>query len=120
MVMVGRSLRRSEPTIAWPTRDRTNRRVRRTHPASRKLRCVPPDSHAKMLPMQKNPSFRLLALSAAVAAAAVAISAQAAGLPAQVREVEGVHEYRLPNGLQVLLIPDESKPTVTVNGTYRA
>ena len=35
------------------------------------------------------------------------------------REVEGVHEYRLPNGLQVLLIPDASKPTVTVNVTYR-
>ena len=59
------------------------------------------------------------ALSAAIAAAATAFSAQAAGLPAQVREVEGVHEYRLPNGLQVLLIPDASKPTVTVNVTYR-
>ncbi len=69
--------------------------------------------------MQKNHPFRLLALSAAVAAAAAAFSAQAAGLPAQVREVEGVHEYRLPDGLQVLLIPDDSKPTVTVNVTYR-
>ena len=69
--------------------------------------------------MQKTLPFRLLALSAAIAAAAAAVSAQAAGLPAQVREVEGVHEYRLPNGLQVLLIPDESKPTVTVNVTYR-
>jgi zinc protease len=36
-----------------------------------------------------------------------------------VREVEGVREYRLANGLQVLLIPDASKPTVTVNVTYR-
>jgi zinc protease len=69
--------------------------------------------------MQKTLPFRLLALSAAIAAAAAAFQAQAAGLPAQVREVEGVHEYRLPNGLQVLLIPDESKPTVTVNVTYR-
>ena len=69
--------------------------------------------------MQKTPPTRLLALSAAVAAAAAAFSAQAAGLPVQVREVEGVHEYRLPNGLQVLLIPDASKPTVTVNVTYR-
>ncbi len=72
-----------------------------------------------MRPMQKNLPFRLLALSASIAAAAAAFSAQAAGLPAQVREVEGVHEYRLPNGLQVLLIPDASKPTVTVNVTYR-
>lgn len=72
-----------------------------------------------MRPMQKNSPNRLLALSAAIAAAAAAFSAQAAGLPAQVREVEGVHEYRLPNGLQVLLIPDASKPSVTVNVTYR-
>ena len=69
--------------------------------------------------MQKTLPFRLLALSASIAAAAAAFQAQAAGLPAQVREVEGVHEYRLPNGLQVLLIPDASKPTVTVNVTYR-
>lgn len=33
--------------------------------------------------------------------------------------VEGVSEYRLPNGLQILLIPDDSKPTTTVNVTYR-
>ncbi|MCW7541502.1 insulinase family protein [Aquabacterium sp. A7-Y] len=33
--------------------------------------------------------------------------------------VEGIEEYRLANGLQVLLVPDESKPTTTVNMTYR-
>nr|MBC8871761.1 insulinase family protein [Planctomycetota bacterium] len=32
--------------------------------------------------------------------------------------VEGITEYRLDNGLQVLLFPDASKPTVTVNITY--
>jgi len=36
-----------------------------------------------------------------------------------VTAVEGVDEYRLPNGLQLLLIPDDSKPTTTVNLTYR-
>jgi zinc protease len=36
-----------------------------------------------------------------------------------VHAVEGITEYRLPNGLQVLLIPDASKPTTTVNVTYR-
>ncbi len=36
-----------------------------------------------------------------------------------IAEVEGITEYRLPNGLQVLLAPDESKPTTTVNLTYR-
>jgi zinc protease len=33
--------------------------------------------------------------------------------------VEGITEYRLPNGLQLLMIPDASKPTTTVNMTYR-
>ncbi|MDB5959790.1 MAG: pseudouridine synthase [Massilia sp.] len=32
--------------------------------------------------------------------------------------VEGITEYRLPNGLKVLLFPDTSKPTITVNVTY--
>lgn len=36
-----------------------------------------------------------------------------------VTSVEGITEYRLPNGLQVLLIPDDTKPTTTVNMTYR-
>jgi zinc protease len=31
--------------------------------------------------------------------------------------IEGVSEYRLPNGLRVLLVPDGSKPSVTVNLT---
>lgn len=34
-----------------------------------------------------------------------------------VTQVEGITEYRLPNGLRVLLFPDPSKPTVTVNMT---
>ena len=32
--------------------------------------------------------------------------------------VEGICEYHLPNGLRVLLFPDASKPTVTVNLVY--
>lgn len=32
--------------------------------------------------------------------------------------VEGICEYRLQNGLRVLLFPDHSKPTITVNLTY--
>jgi len=54
------------------------------------------------------PSF-LLALIATAAFAA----------PQKITEVEGVSEYRLANGLQVLLAPDPAKPTVTVNVTYR-
>jgi len=46
---------------------------------------------------------------------------QAATLPAgvtQVTSIEGITEYRLDNGLRVLLAPDDSKPTTTVNMTY--
>jgi zinc protease len=35
-----------------------------------------------------------------------------------VTSVEGVTEYRLDNGLRVLMLADSSKPTVTVNVTY--
>ncbi|MEO7336576.1 MAG: pitrilysin family protein, partial [Caldimonas sp.] len=36
-----------------------------------------------------------------------------------ITSVEGIDEYRLTNGLQILLVPDDSKPTTTVNLTYR-
>jgi zinc protease len=36
----------------------------------------------------------------------------------QTASVEGITEYQLPNGLKVLLFPDASKPTITVNITY--
>jgi len=52
----------------------------------------------------------------------LAPSAQAQTLPTgvtRVQSVEGIDEYRLANGLQVLLISDSSKPTTTVNLTYR-
>jgi zinc protease len=38
--------------------------------------------------------------------------------PQKVTEAEGITEYRLANGLRVLLFPDQSKPTITVNVTY--
>lgn len=51
-----------------------------------------------------------------------ALLAQQAGLPkgvTQLASVEGITEYRLEgNGLHVLLFPDQSKPTITVNVTY--
>ena len=51
---------------------------------------------------------------------AMAQSADSAGLKSaqRVRNVEGITEYLLPNGLRVLLAPDASKPTTTVNITY--
>ncbi len=36
-----------------------------------------------------------------------------------VQTAEGISEYRLDNGLQVLLVPDQSRPTATVNITYK-
>lgn len=38
--------------------------------------------------------------------------------PEKVTSVEGLTEYRLANGLRVLLFPDASKPSMTVNITY--
>jgi zinc protease len=64
--------------------------------------------------------------TAGVAAAsgnASAASASASSTPSPasalkpIRSVEGIVEYRLDNGLQVLLYADPSKPTVTVNLT---
>src|SRR6188768_990913 len=37
----------------------------------------------------------------------------------RVTSVEGITEYRLANGLQILLFPDQSKQTITVNVTYK-
>ena len=45
----------------------------------------------------------------------------AAALPKgieRVTSVEGINEYRLANGLRVLMFPDQSKQTITVNMTY--
>ncbi|VUD59122.1 putative zinc protease [Thalassocella blandensis] len=37
----------------------------------------------------------------------------------KVRSIEGITEYQMNNGMQVLLFPDNSKDTITVNITYR-
>ena len=61
-------------------------------------------------------NLRALALLV-VQIAAPASAVTPAGV-SQTASVEGISEYRLSNGLQVLLYPDMSKPTVTVNVTY--
>ncbi len=63
----------------------------------------------------------LAALSLILSAPPAPAQPAAAGLPAgvaRVTSVEGVTEYRLANGLKILLIPDRSVDTVTVNVTY--
>jgi zinc protease len=69
-------------------------------------------------PLRSIASTCLLAASLAFAAAPSFSQALPGGIRA-VTAVEGVDEYRLPNGLQLLLVPDDSKPTTTVNLTYR-
>ncbi len=51
----------------------------------------------------------------------VLVNSYAQSLPKGVKKitsVEGITEYHLDNGLKVLLFPDPSKPTITVNITY--
>src|SRR6185436_15499632 len=38
--------------------------------------------------------------------------------PEKIRSVEGITEYKLSNGLRILMFPDPSKATITVNMTY--
>jgi zinc protease len=52
------------------------------------------------------------------AARPAAASSATPGKPQKVTSVEGITEYRLGNGLRVLLFPDPTKPTITVNITY--
>src|SRR5277367_827965 len=52
---------------------------------------------------------------------AASLFAQVSSLPQGVTRgpsVEGITEYHLDNGLEVLLFPDPSKETITVNMTY--
>ena len=68
----------------------------------------------------------LVCFSGLIAAASAAARAEQAAAPAtppkgveRVTSVEGITEYRLSsNGLKVLLFPDPTKETITVNVTY--
>ncbi len=79
--------------------------------------------------MKPRPSIlaiAMLTLAAALAAAepqpakkaAPAQSRPASTTPRLITSVEGITEYELSNGLHVLLFPDPTKPTATVNVTY--
>ena len=57
-------------------------------------------------------------VSAAQSAAPAASKASATASVIKVTSVEGLTEYRLANGLRVLLFPDASKPTLTTNIVY--
>ncbi len=58
---------------------------------------------------------------ACAALLALSVTSIAAGLPAGITQgpsVEGVTQYQLANGLKVVLFPDATKPTTTVNIVY--
>jgi len=61
---------------------------------------------------------RAAALSAFLTLAVQASAQEAPPALAPVASVEGITEFRLKNGLRVLLFPDPSKPQVTVSITY--
>jgi zinc protease len=63
-----------------------------------------------MLPMRTSSAILLAALFGS--------SAASAAPPKKLTTVEGITEYSLDNGLRVLLFPDASKPTITVNVIY--
>ena len=69
-------------------------------------------------------NFYSLALAFIITALIIApmrLFAQEMKMPEGVQKitsVEGITEYRLPNGLRVLLFPDQTKQTITVNMTY--
>lgn len=75
--------------------------------------------------MHSSVVVRTLAAAGSVAILALPVSAYAqsqaaatAAAPVKGVSIEGITEYRLANGLKVLLFPDRSKPQTTVNITY--
>src|SRR5258708_27038906 len=74
-----------------------------------------PDSASRLSPARALIMGLLVLAGAAAFAAAhkAPVSAQTIG------SMEGVTEYQLPNGLQVLLYPDEAGSTVSINVTYK-
>lgn len=63
-----------------------------------------------------SPAFAATTAAPVAAAATAAAATKAAAV--KVTSVEGITEYRLANGLRVLLFPDASKPTLTTNIVY--
>ncbi len=65
-------------------------------------------------------SHRLLLTLVVSCTLSISVPAAVPAAPlSKLQSVEGIDEYRLANGLQLLLIADTSKPTTTVNLTYR-
>jgi len=90
----------------------------------------PEDNRGEVLPFEKQSGgkqmqirryplcFVSIVALAAMAGGVSRAEEQSSASPQKITSVEGINEYRLANGLRVLLFPDQSKPTVTVNITY--
>ena len=85
-----------------PAVDSSARSIRDSSPPCSSTRSSPSSSPCSRPPRRRRPVRRRLP----------------AGIE-EVTRVEGITEYRLKNGLQLLLVPDDSKPSTTVNVTYR-
>src|SRR4030095_11959835 len=83
-------------------------------PAPAEKTLAVPEVDGSLLRMKK--FVRTLLITSFLVASTV--TAQTPSSPVKITTVEGITEYRLSNGLQVLLFPDASKPTITVNMTY--
>src|SRR4051812_21061649 len=57
-------------------------------------------------------------LATALVLLAAAPAKVPAAVPEKIAQAEGITEYKLPNGLHILLFPDQTKQTITVNITY--
>ena len=82
----------------------------------------PAGSYGQAAPATPRPTAPRPAAQAPAPAPAPAQAGGALRLPRgfqRVTSVEGITEYRMANGLQVLLFPDPSKQTITVNVTYK-
>lgn len=88
--------------------------VRRGRAALTVLSAIGLASALAAAPSMATPSATQPAAPAAKASARASIQG-----PVAITAVEGVSEYRLANGLQVLLVPDDAKPSTLVNMTYR-
>src|SRR5215471_16179934 len=75
-------------------------------------------SRRMTVPSSRLASMRNTILRPALHLFLLSLLAVPAAAQQRVTSVEGITEYRLANGLRVLLFPDQSKPTVTVNITY--
>ena len=69
--------------------------------------------------MKMNLTLALAILLAAPAVMGAPAKPSKPVVPEFVREIGGISEYKLPNGLQILFFPDEAQTTTTVNVTYR-